>query len=307
VTEREAGRRLDVFLASKLEGVSRSLIRKHIDDGERAVVRVNSRPQKAHYRLREGDVIAVRVPPPKETKLVPREMPLSILYEDEEIIVVNKGPGVPVHPGAGHGNDTIVNALLHYSGTAGSLSDIGGENRPGIIHRLDKDTAGVLLVAKTNAAHAHLSLQFHNRTTEKLYEAIVKGRLVPAEGVIDGPIARCPYNRKKFSVAEHGREAVTAYRVVDSKNDTSYVRFFPKTGRTHQIRVHAAHVGHPILGDPLYSRKAREVRYLALLARQITVVHPKTGERMTFTAPYPRYFRDLATECGYTLPDASMK
>jgi 23S rRNA pseudouridine1911/1915/1917 synthase len=304
VIEAEAGGRLDVFLAERLERCSRSLIQKYIEDG---AVRVNAAPRKPNYRLKSGDTVEVSIPEPKPTSLVPSDIPLEILFEDDELLVINKPPGIPVHPGAGHRNNTITNALLHHIGESGSLSDIGGENRPGIVHRLDKDTAGVLVVAKTNHAHAHLSRQFSGRTTVKVYEAIVKGVLLPFSGVIDKPIARSPHNRRKFAVLAHGKEAITRYKVLDSRNGTSLVQFAPKTGRTHQIRVHAASLGHPILGDPLYSRKAHRAGAdvsagtIALFARSLTFRHPITGEPMTFTAPYPPHFTGLCLRLGYNL------
>jgi 23S rRNA pseudouridine1911/1915/1917 synthase len=311
VLEAEAGRRLDVYLAERLERCSRSLIQKYIEDG---AVRVNAARRKPNYRIKSGDTVEVSIPEPKPVALVPTNIPLEILYEDDELLVINKPPGIPVHPGAGHGNNTITNALLHHIGESGSLSSIGGENRPGIVHRLDKDTAGVLVVAKTNHAHAHLSRQFAGRTTVKIYEAIVKGVLLPSSGVIDKPIARSPHNRKKFAVLEHGKEAVTLYEVLESRSGTSLVRFTPKTGRTHQLRVHAASLDHPILGDPLYSRKAHRAGAagggepartngtpgtIALFARSLTFRHPLTGELMTFTAPYPAHFTSLARRLGY--------
>jgi 23S rRNA pseudouridine1911/1915/1917 synthase len=299
VLEAEAGRRLDVSLTERLDRCSRSLIQKYIEEG---AVRVNAAPRKPNYRLRAGDTVEVTIPEPKPTALVPADIPLEILYEDDELLVINKPPGIPVHPGAGHGNNTITNALLHHIGETGSLSSIGGEGRPGIVHRLDKDTAGVLVVAKTNHAHDHLSRQFSGRTTVKVYVAIVKGVLLPSSGVIDKPIARSAHNRKKFAVLEHGKEAVTRYKVLDARSGTSLVQFIPKTGRTHQIRVHAASLGHPILGDTLYSRNAlRTSETIALFARSLAFRHPLTGELMTFIAPYPPHFTSLARRLGYEL------
>jgi 23S rRNA pseudouridine1911/1915/1917 synthase len=316
VPESEAGRRLDVVLTERLARSSRSLIQKYIEEG---AVLVNEASRKPNYRLKAGDNVEVSVPEPKPTALVPANIPLEILYEDDELLVINKPPGLPVHPGAGHARNTITNALLHHIGESGSLSNIGGESRPGIVHRLDKDTAGVLVVAKTNHAHEHLSRQFAGRTTVKVYEAIVKGVLLPSSGVIDKPIARSAHNRKKFAVLAHGKEAVTRYTVLDAKGGTSLVRFIPKTGRTHQLRVHAASIGHPIIGDPLYSRKVRRsvtvvgekpalpsetepsAGTIALFARSLTFRHPLTGESMTFSAPYPPHFADLARRLGYKL------
>jgi len=251
--------------------------------------------------LKPGDVIQITIPPPKETHLIATDIHIDILYEDESMLVINKQPGIPVHPSPGHESDTIVNALLHYFGKSGTLSSIGGELRPGIVHRLDKDTSGVLIVAKNNAAHEKISLKFTERRVSKTYEAFVKGVVQPTIGVIDGPIARSVRHRKKFAVSEHGREAVTHYRVIDSRHETSWVRLNPKTGRTHQIRVHLSHIGHPIIGDPIYSRKAHQSEYLALFAKELTIVHPDTGKEVTFNAPYPTHFIELAKRYGYNM------
>lgn len=223
------------------------------------------------------------------------------MFEDDDILILNKPAGIPVHPAPGHEKDTIVNALLFHFKEKGTLSNIGGVNRPGIIHRLDKDTAGVLLIAKNNFSHAYISREFAGRKIEKVYEAIVKGVIFPAEGVIDKPIGRHPKNRKKFTVIEDGREAITLYKTLDSKNETTLVRFIPKTGRTHQIRVHAANIGHPIIGDPLYARKSHPVKYIALFAKEITITHPRTEKPISFKAPYPKHFMELAEILGYDL------
>ena len=215
--------------------------------------------------------------------------------------MINKQPGIPVHPSPGHESDTIVNALLHYFGKSGTLSDIGGELRPGIVHRLDKDTSGVLLVAKNNRAHEKISLSFAERRVSKTYEAFVKGIVQPSKGVIDEPIARSVKHRKKFTVSEHGREAVTHYRVIDSRHDTSWLSLNPKTGRTHQLRVHLSHIGHPIIGDPIYARKSHQSEFLALVAKELTFEHPDSGKEVCFRAPYPPHFHDLAERYGYKL------
>jgi 23S rRNA pseudouridine1911/1915/1917 synthase len=301
VTEKEKSERLDTYLSKMLHGYSRSLIQKYIQDHERFPVVVNDLPRKPHYRIQTGDRISVSIPEPVESTIEPAPIPLDILYEDNAILVINKQPGVPVHPSAGHTADTIVNALIHYLGEKGSLSSIGGELRPGIVHRLDKDTSGVLIIAKTDAAHRHLARQFAQRKTMKIYEAIVKGPVFPKEGVINTPIERSRKNRKKFTTTEKGRDSVTLYRVIDAKYDTSWVEFIPKTGRTHQIRVHALHIGHPIIGDTLYARKAYQSEYIALFAKKITIEHPSKGHPMSFTAPYPDHFTRLARNLGYTI------
>lgn len=230
---------------------------------------------------------------------------LQVIHEDDDILVINKPPGIPTHPSYGHDNDTVVNALLYYFKESGSLSTIGGENRPGIVHRLDKDTAGVLLVAKNNASHNRISKDFAERKVEKLYEAIVKGVLIPKKGTIERPIRRSERNRKKFGTGEGGKLAVTAYEAIDSKNDTTWVRFRPKTGRTHQIRVHTASIGHPIVGDALYARKSSPVEYMALVAKELEITHPSSGKRMRFTAPYPKHFLALGEILGYNMENST--
>jgi 23S rRNA pseudouridine1911/1915/1917 synthase len=291
--------RLDVFLAGRLSGCSRSLIQKHCNSGS---VLVNHKEQKKpHYRLKTGDIVEYNAPEATDTSLLPANIKLEILHEDDDIIVLNKQPGIPVHPSHGHNNDTIVNALLYYMGAKGSLSTIGGEKRPGIVHRLDKDTSGILLIAKNNLSHDHLTRQFAERKTYKVYVAIVKGIVSSSEGVIDKPLMRSPRNRKKFTIGDEGRDALTHYSVIDSETGTSLVRFVPKTGRTHQIRVHAASIGHPILGDPLYARKSRSLPYLMLVAKELGFTHPRTEKNLHFTAPYPSHFLRLAQQLGYDL------
>jgi 23S rRNA pseudouridine1911/1915/1917 synthase len=244
----------------------------------------------------------VTIPPPKETQLEAVHIDLDVLYEDEDVLVINKQPGIPVHPSPGHETDTIVNALLYYFGEMGRLSTIGGEFRPGIVHRLDKDTAGVLLIAKNDSAHDAIAKDFSERRVEKKYEAIVKGVLHPPEGFIDSPVGRSSKHRKKFTVSETGRMAVTVYSTIDSKNETTWVQLRPKTGRTHQLRVHMKHLGHPIIGDQLYSHTSHQARFIALFAKELRIKHPRTGSRLTFTAPYPPHFTELGTRFGYIIP-----
>lgn len=303
IMEKDEGKRLDLFLSKNLRhlGLSRSLIQKYIEESENLIL-VNSKKKKAHYLIKKGDVIDVQIPEPREIDLIPTDISLDILYEDEDICVINKPPGVPTHPSAGHESDTLVNALLHYFGNTQNLSNIGGELRPGIVHRLDKDTAGVLLIAKNNLSHTHISKQFAKKEVEKIYEAIVKGVIVPKEESIEQPIRRSERNRKKFRTGENGKPAVTRYQVIGSKSETTWVRFFPKTGRTHQIRVHTASIGHPIIGDPLYARKSHPVEYMALFAKELEIIHPSTQKRMQFKAPYPKHFRELGKILGYDIP-----
>ena len=288
-----------MYLVEKLQDLSRSHLQKYLN--ENGLIRVNGRTRKAHYRLRPGDRIEVSLPQPRETRLEPVALELDILFEDDDLLVINKQPGLPVHPSPGHENDTVVNALLYHFGETGKLSDIGGEFRPGIVHRLDKDTSGVLLVAKNNFTHERLSRDFAERRVEKYYEAIVKGHMHHPEGEIDLPVARNLKHRKKFTVSEQGREAVTRYRVIESTGTTSWLILRPKTGRTHQLRVHLAHIGHPIIGDPIYSRRVHQSDFIALVAKEISITHPRTGIPMTFRAPYPAHFVNLAKRLGYTV------
>jgi 23S rRNA pseudouridine1911/1915/1917 synthase len=295
----DAHTRLDVFLVERLQDLSRSHIQKYLN--EKDLILVNGRIQKPHYRIKPGDFIQIVLPQPEKTRLTAVAMALDILFEDEDLLVINKAPGLPVHPSPGHENDTVVNALLHYLGETGGLSDIGGEFRPGIVHRLDKDTSGVLLVAKNNFTHERLSRNFAERRIEKTYEAIVKGEMRQNEGVIDLPVARSAKDRKKFTVSESGREAVTEYRVIEREKGTTWLSLRPKTGRTHQLRVHLAHIGHPLIGDPIYSRRAHQSAYIALVAKQLSITHPRTGKLMTFYAPYPPHFLELAHRYGYDI------
>ena len=301
VSEEDSGKRLDHTIAKYIPEISRSQLKKYFNpEGETVCgIFVDGQRKKPHYRVKEGEIIEVIIPENKPPILRPLKMELEIIYEDDDILVINKPPGIPVHPGSGHRDDTLANALIYHFRETGSLSSIGGEERPGIVHRLDKDTSGVLIIAKNDPAHTEISKQFSERTVEKEYEAIVKGTLFPEKGVIEKPIARNPRDRKRFSVSENGREAVTRYEVIDSMNETTWVRFFPKTGRTHQIRVHCTSSGHPILGDKLYSRKAGDYENLALFAKSITINHPKTGKKMKFTAHYPEFFRELLKSLGY--------
>lgn len=301
ISDSSANTRLDVYLADNLTGFSRSQIQKYLHENTGSVILVNSGTKKPHYHLKPGDTVEVNIPEPEAVSLEPVSINLDILYEDQDIIVLNKQPGIPVHPSCGHENDTVVNALLFHLGQKGLLSNIGGEKRPGIVHRLDKDTAGVMVIAKNNLSHTYISRQFARREIEKTYEAIVKGTVIPASGIIDKPIIRSTKNRKKFTVGPAGRESLTRYKVIDSRNETSWVEFRPKTGRTHQLRVHAVSIGHPIIGDPLYARRSYPVQYIALFARSILFKHPKTGLEIKFSAPYPVHFVELANTLGYTI------
>jgi len=301
VTTSEGKKRLDIFLSSHLKELSRSLIKKYINDKTQNIVLVNSHKKKANYILKERDLVEVNIPEIIESPLKPLNLNLDIIYEDDDLIAINKPPGITVHPSSGHENDTIVNALIYYLGSSGSLSNIGGIKRPGIVHRLDKDTSGIMIIAKNDFTHNIISKEFSTRKIEKTYEAIVKGIVTPLEGVIEKPIARSIINRKKFTVSETGREAITYYKTIDSKDETTWIMFMPKTGRTHQIRVHSSSIGYPIIGDKLYSRKSYKSEYIALVARRLKIIHPRTKRSMVFEAPYPEHFIKLACDLGYDI------
>ncbi len=288
------GLRMDRFLAAARPDWSRAQVTRWIRDGH--ALR-NGRPAKPGQLLRTGDVIDVTPPPPTPSELVPQEIPLDVLFEDEHLIVVNKPPGLVIHPAAGNPDGTLVNALLAH---CGDLSGVGGVERPGIVHRLDKDTSGVLVAAKSDAAHRALSLAFRWRTTEKRYLAVVYGIPGSAEGVVDAPLARHPSERKRMAVVSSGRQARTLWWRREILTGTAVVECRPITGRTHQIRVHMAHTGHALVGDPLYAgrqwrnvpdperaTRCRDFPRQALHAWRLTVQHPATGEPMTFEAPIP--------------------
>ena len=288
--------RLDRFLAARYPAVSRGTFQRLIADGH---VRVNGAVVKATHAPRAGEVVGVSFPEPRTSEVKPEAITLDVLHEDAHLLVVNKPPGMATHPGAGHEEGTLVNALLHHC--AGGLSGIGGVARPGIVHRLDLDTSGVLVVAKDDATHAALQRQFAGRTVEKIYLAIVCGSLANDRGVIEAPIARHQTQRKKMAVRDDGRPAKTSFRVIERLGAATLVETQIHTGRTHQIRVHFQHIGHPVLGDATYGAKptarlaeaagwtpARQL----LHAHRLGFTHPHTGEAMTLTAPIPGDFEE---------------
>jgi len=281
VVQGEEAERLDLYVAHHCPDVSRSHAQRLIEEG---FVTVNGRPAKPSRLLQRGDRVVVRVPPPSPLDLEPEAIPLSIVYEDPDLLVVDKPAGMAVHPGAGRSRHTLVNALL---ARCPDLAGIGGVLRPGIVHRLDKDTSGLLLVAKNDRAHTALSRQLKERTVEKGYLALVTGRLEPKEGIIEGAIGRDPRNRKRMAVVEGGRPARTAYRVREYLADCTLVEASPSTGRTHQIRVHLAAVGHPIVGDAVYGRPSPFVERQFLHACRLGFHHPADGRRLVFESPLP--------------------
>jgi 23S rRNA pseudouridine1911/1915/1917 synthase len=287
------GKRIDSWLAEKLEDMSRTYIKKLIIEGR---VLVNDRPVKANYRIRCGDIVKLNIPEPQPLETEPEDISINIIYDDEHIIVIDKPQGMVVHPAAGNRTGTLVNALIHHYGD--NLSDINGVIRPGIVHRLDKDTSGVLLVAKTNAAHRKLVEMFKNHEIKKIYFAIVDGIVAPDKGKIDAPIGRHPVNRKKMAVnTERGRSAVTYFQVVERFNGCTMVKIRLETGRTHQIRVHMAFIGHPVLGDNTYGKKSTNktlgIDKQLLHAGLIGFRHPVTGAYMEFESRLPEHFRSF--------------
>lgn len=274
-----AGERLDVFVTRMLPELTRSYVHKLIDDGR---VEVGGHRAKPALRLEPGQRVTVDVPPPAPDKALPEAIALDVIFEDTDILAVNKPPRMTVHPAPGHPSSTLVNAVLAHSN---DLSGIGGVMRPGIVHRLDRDTSGVILIAKNDAAHNGLAKQLKDRTIEKTYLALVEGTPKPAEGVIDAPLARDPRRRERMAIIEGGRESVTAYSVIERFHGASLVEARPKTGRTHQIRVHLAAIGHPIVGDRVYGKASPLVARQFLHAQRIVFTHPRTNDRVELEAP----------------------
>lgn len=283
----DAGKRLDKLISEQLPELTRSAVQHLMQDG---CVTISGKPVKKNTKAAAGDVITVELPEPKEVAIEPENIPLDIVYEDADIIVVNKPKGMVVHPAPGNWNGTLVNALMYHCGD--SLSGINGEIRPGIVHRIDKDTSGLLVVAKNDRAHQSLAEQIKIHSAGRRYYAVVYGTPKEQKGTVNAPIARHPVDRKKMAVVAGGREAITHYEVLENYSGYSYLTFLLETGRTHQIRVHMAHIGHPILGDPLYgpSKDKWKLQGQCLHAGELSLTHPVTGERMTFQAPLPAYF-----------------
>lgn len=281
--------RLDVFLAGCFPDLTRSRCQSLIVQGR---VQVGGRPARASYRVKAGDRVTLDVPDPTPSELIPEDIPLDVVYEDADILVVNKPRGMVVHPAAGNETGTLVQALLHH---CHDLSGIGGEARPGIVHRIDKDTTGLLVVAKRDAAHQALAAQIQDKTCRRIYWALLEGRMPRDAGSVDAPIGRSPADRKRMAVVERGRQAITHYRVLERFEHETLVECRLTTGRTHQIRVHMASLGHPVVGDPVYGFKKQRYRLSGQLlhAVRLELIHPRTGEPMAFEAPLPEDFDNL--------------
>jgi 23S rRNA pseudouridine1911/1915/1917 synthase len=292
ITENDTGERLDLFLASSLK-ISRSFIAKVF---EQSGVIVDGKKAKPSQKTNPGSEVIVTFEEPVEASAEAEAIPLEIVYEDSHLIVINKPRGMVVHPAAGNPNGTLVNALLHH---CGKMSSIGGVLRPGIVHRIDKDTSGLLVVAKNDQAHLHLAKQFHDHTIERVYIAIVHGVFDKNAGTITGAIGRHPTRRKEMAVVLHGRRAVTHYRLLEQFPKHAMIEAKLETGRTHQIRVHLSHIGHPLVGDPVYGRKdeAFSINGQALHARVLGFEHPATGEWMRFETPLPEDMERVIEQC----------
>lgn len=289
--------RIDKVLAAYLEDVSRSFLQKLLKDGG---VQVGGRPVKANYRVKENDLITFRIPEAVEPDILAEDIPLAILYEDEDVLVVDKPKGMVVHPAPGHYSGTLVNAVLFHC--RGQLSGINGVLRPGIVHRIDRDTTGSVIVCKNDCAHRDIARQLKEHSINRRYTAIVCGRLKDREGTIEGAIGRDKKDRKKMAVCPEGKPAVTHYKVLQEFADYTYVECALETGRTHQIRVHMASIGHPLLGDEVYGHKCSRYKLQGqcLHAKTLGFVHPGTGKYIEVDAPLPDYLKHLLEILGET-------
>ena len=292
----ESGERIDALLVRIMPDFSRSQIQKMLDQGH---VTLNDKALKKNYRCNEGDEISMILPELQEIPLVAQNIPLNIVFEDDDVVVVNKERGMVVHPAPGHPDGTLVNALMYHCGD--SLSGIGGERRPGIVHRIDKDTSGLLIVAKNDFAHAGLSAQLSDHSLHRVYEAVARGNFKEAKGTVNKPIGRHPIDRKRMAVTEkNSKAAVTHWELIDSYKGYSHIRCILETGRTHQIRVHMQSLGHPLLGDGVYGSPSPEkgLEGQCLHARELIFVHPRSGEKVHLLTELPEYFVQVLSKLG---------
>ncbi len=296
VTARESGERIDALLAREVPELTRSAAQQLL---ERGLVTRGGAPVKKNYRPRAGEVFSLTLPPAADTPLTAQDIPLDVVFEDGDVIVVNKPRGLVVHPAPGHPDGTLVNALLHHCGD--SLSGVGGEKRPGIVHRIDKDTSGLLIVAKNDFAHQALAAQLADRSLSRVYEAVARGGFREDSGTVDRPIGRHPTDRKRMAVTEsNSRPAVTHWRVLERYRGYTRLECRLETGRTHQIRVHMASIGHPLLGDYTYGAPSPDkgLEGQCLHARELKFIHPRTGEAIRLTSELPAYFREVLEKLG---------
>ena len=287
----DVNKRVDVFLNEEMEDVSRSALQKNIEKGN---ITVNGEKISKNYKLRLGDIVEAELPPPENIDIVPEDIPLDIMYEDDDLIVINKPQNMVVHPAPGHYTGTLVNALMFHCGD--NLSGINGVLRPGIVHRIDKDTSGVLVIAKSDLAHKGLSEQLAEHSMKRVYNAIVYNSFSEESGTVDRSIDRSKNDRKKMAVVmQGGRNAVTHYKVIEKLGKYTWVELQLETGRTHQIRVHMSYIGHPLLGDPVYGPKKCpfNLNGQVLHAKVLGFIHPRTGEYMEFNSELPDYFSSL--------------
>ena len=296
VGEESSGGRIDKYISENIDGLTRSAVQGLLEKGN---ILVNGKSINKNYKIKSNDDISVEIPEPQVMDAVPENIPLDIVYEDDDLLVVNKPKGMVVHPAHGNYNSTLVNALLYHCGE--SLSGINGVIRPGIVHRIDKNTSGLLIVAKNDKSHLHLAQQIKEHSSTREYEAVATGYFKEPAGTIDAPIGRHKTDRKKMCVTtENSRNAVTHYSVIKQYGGFAYVRLRLETGRTHQIRVHLSYIGHAVLGDDVYGKPYRDIDGQCLHARKIGFIHPTTGKYMEFTSELPDYFRKVLNKIEKT-------
>ena len=296
ITAKESGDRIDTLLSHQIPSLSRSASQKLLESG---FVRLKGIPVKKNYRCTSGDIFSVFLPDKEPVPLRAQNIPLDIVYEDEDVIVLNKARGMVVHPAPGHPDGTLVNALMYHCGDC--LSTIGGEDRPGIVHRIDKDTSGLIIAAKNNFSHEKLSAQLADRSLSRTYEAVVRGNMKAVSGSVDKPIGRHPVDRKRMAVTDiHSRPALTYWELLENYKGYSHIRCRLMTGRTHQIRVHMASLGHPLLGDYTYGSPSPEkgLEGQCLHSKSIKFIHPRSGEVIQLETELPDYFRAVLSKLG---------